>query len=108
MRFFFLMIRRPPRSTLFPYTTLFRSPRPELQDRADLVGAARIGAPELARGIEGVLERRAVDHEEAEELLLGFGERPVDDERRGAAPAPRGGGGGAGTRPPPPHPPAPL
>src|SRR3712207_7462933 len=27
--FFFLMIRRPPRSTLFPYTTLFRS---EVQD----------------------------------------------------------------------------
>src|SRR3712207_8968687 len=25
VRFFFLMIRRPPRSTLFPYTTLFRS-----------------------------------------------------------------------------------
>src|SRR3954465_16094721 len=34
--FFFLMIRRPPRSTLFPYTTLFRSrpagdPRPQFQ-----------------------------------------------------------------------------
>src|SRR3712207_8177315 len=29
--FFFLRIRRPPRSTLFPYTTLFRSPAgPEL------------------------------------------------------------------------------
>src|SRR5437764_14699970 len=27
--FFFLMIRRPPRSTLFPYTTLFRSVREE-------------------------------------------------------------------------------
>src|SRR3712207_8432160 len=27
--FFFLMIRRPPRSTLFPYTTLFRSTEPE-------------------------------------------------------------------------------
>src|SRR3989454_4777605 len=27
--FFFLMIRRPPRSTLFPYTTLFRSRPPE-------------------------------------------------------------------------------
>src|SRR2546426_11134460 len=27
--FFFLMIRRPPRSTLFPYTTLFRSPEAE-------------------------------------------------------------------------------
>src|ERR1035437_10466583 len=26
---FFLMIRRPPRSTLFPYTTLFRSVTPE-------------------------------------------------------------------------------
>src|SRR5215213_10400476 len=26
--FFFLMIRRPPRSTLFPYTTLFRTPPP--------------------------------------------------------------------------------
>src|SRR6266446_10083212 len=34
--FFFLMIRRPPRSTLFPYTTLFRSkfrPRHELAER---------------------------------------------------------------------------
>src|SRR2546425_3440915 len=28
--FFFLMIRRPPRSTLFPYTTLFRSLVPQL------------------------------------------------------------------------------
>src|SRR3712207_9411681 len=28
--FFFLMIRRPPRSTLFPYTTLFRSEGPEV------------------------------------------------------------------------------
>src|SRR5690242_21717249 len=27
--FFFLMIRRPPRSTLFPYTTLFRSAQAE-------------------------------------------------------------------------------
>src|SRR2546430_15523911 len=29
--FFFLMIRRPPRSTLFPYTTLFRSHLPSGQ-----------------------------------------------------------------------------
>src|SRR5256884_4443770 len=29
--FFFLMIRRPPRSTLFPYTTLFRSRHQELR-----------------------------------------------------------------------------
>src|SRR2546427_6424263 len=31
---FFLMIRRPPRSTLFPYTTLFRSSVPALQPEA--------------------------------------------------------------------------
>src|SRR5882672_12788393 len=39
--FFFLMIRRPPRSTLFPYTTLFRSPlrRLEEAERADRLGA---------------------------------------------------------------------
>src|SRR5438105_7233852 len=28
--FFFLMIRRPPRSTLFPYTTIFRSPKRDI------------------------------------------------------------------------------
>src|SRR2546430_13590411 len=33
MYFFFLMIRRPPRSTLFPYTTLFRSHAPQPTDR---------------------------------------------------------------------------
>src|ERR1039458_10797855 len=32
--FFFLMIRRPPRSTLFPYTTLFRSPADVIQHAA--------------------------------------------------------------------------
>src|ERR1039457_7570386 len=31
--FFFLMIQRPPRSTLFPYTTLFRSASSRLRDR---------------------------------------------------------------------------
>src|SRR5574340_1433980 len=35
--FFFLMIRRPPRSTLFPYTTLFRSHRFRRFDVHDLV-----------------------------------------------------------------------
>src|SRR5439155_24777029 len=34
--FFFLMIRRPPRSTLFPYTTLFRSPVPSPRSRTGL------------------------------------------------------------------------
>src|SRR2546422_3932492 len=35
--FFFLMIRRPPRSTLFPYTTLFRSVLRFVPRRGDLL-----------------------------------------------------------------------
>src|SRR5215211_8769855 len=42
--FFFLMIRRPPRSTLFPYTTLFRSRR-----CAGSCSRARPAAPSPAR-----------------------------------------------------------
>src|SRR2546430_3381205 len=52
--FFFLMIRRPPRSTLFPYTTLFRS-LVELQStrRNDASGEAS------ERGTYGEMEREA-------------------------------------------------
>src|SRR2546425_9078616 len=41
--FFFLMIRRPPRSTLFPYTTLFRSGRCGVR-RADCAARSRARA----------------------------------------------------------------
>src|SRR3712207_8824624 len=55
--FFFLMIRRPPRSTLFPYTTLFRSRR----DRsAQVVGhrlAQRDEADRLALDLGDPLHR---------------------------------------------------
>src|SRR2546430_12965059 len=44
--FFFLMIRRPPRSTLFPYTTLFRSSR------------RRLRAPKNLRGRDGLESAR--------------------------------------------------
>src|SRR3712207_8182227 len=40
---FFLRIRRPPRSTLFPYTTLFRAA--DERRRIELVGAERRRAP---------------------------------------------------------------
>src|SRR5690348_18420067 len=46
--FFFLMIRRPPRSTLFPYTTLFRSGRGRRRRRAG--APARAAAPAPSRG----------------------------------------------------------
>src|SRR3712207_6900706 len=46
--FFFLMIRRPPRSTLFPYTTLFRSPgRGVHPDRDVAVEDTVLGPPAL-------------------------------------------------------------
>src|SRR3712207_7551702 len=52
------MIRRPPRSTLFPYTTLFRSrdrdPRPE-DDRADLGHLVVVRLHPVGRG--AVLDR---------------------------------------------------
>src|SRR2546426_12349997 len=46
------MIRRPPRSTLFPYTTLFRSPQPERRRRRLLVPL---------RHLEGTQDRHALD-----------------------------------------------
>src|SRR2546427_7459884 len=45
LSFFFLMIRRPPRSTLFPYTTLFRSPAHGQGDQ-DPAGARSPLSPE--------------------------------------------------------------
>src|SRR3712207_7757937 len=57
------MIRRPPRSTLFPYTTLFRSGGPHGDDRGDEVDRAQDGAqaghveahdPQVAAGARGV------------------------------------------------------
>src|SRR3712207_8179598 len=48
MYFFFLMIRRPPRSTLFPYTTLFRSLVQGVVDGELVVAPLRLGAPAVA------------------------------------------------------------
>src|SRR2546421_6502775 len=47
--FFFLMIRRPPRSTLFPYTTLFRS-RPQLRHDRGAESACRSGRGQAEDG----------------------------------------------------------
>src|SRR5438309_7873309 len=44
--FFFLMIRRPPRSTLFPYTTLFRSV--EHRDAVGELGRVMVGHEKAA------------------------------------------------------------
>src|SRR5436853_5104188 len=47
--FFFLMIRRPPRSTLFPYTTLFRSRMERLACRERGIGRGIVGDAPLDR-----------------------------------------------------------
>src|SRR2546422_10676947 len=54
--FFFLMIRRPPRSTLFPYTTLFRSRRQRFEGIDEL---------RTAVGVAGVVERVDAHHDVA-------------------------------------------
>src|SRR4051812_49652014 len=55
--FFFLMIRRPPRSTLFPYTTLFRSMGRGLSFDGAVDGAQAFGGEhELARSEEHTSE----------------------------------------------------
>src|SRR5256886_17206419 len=66
--FFFLMIRRPPRSTLFPYTTLFRSK----QDARDA------GPGPAVHADQHILQNR---HVIEEALVL---ERAGDAERRDA------------------------
>src|SRR5438034_8051591 len=53
--FFFLMIRRPPRSTLFPYTTLFRSPR-RARPRRGGRRPASLGRDDLVRSEEHTSE----------------------------------------------------
>src|SRR2546430_11757600 len=55
--FFFLMIRRPPRSTLFPYTTLFRSDRmPGCCTLQMVVGECHVRPSSLARSEEHTSE----------------------------------------------------
>src|SRR2546430_9916789 len=55
--FFFLMIRRPPRSTLFPYTTLFRSPSARTSRRACAPPAAPAAGTIAARAPVSYLPR---------------------------------------------------
>src|ERR1043166_2163774 len=74
--FFFLMIRRPPRSTLFPYTTLFRSGR-----------AVCAGVRGIAR--KSILWRRSG----FPDVLCAGADRPATSPGRlpGALPPDRGG-----------------
>src|SRR3989441_8009514 len=61
------MIRRPPRSTLFPYTTLFRSGRPEVRVGRDVAN----GEVEGEEGVHQEREARGDQGEDTERRVLG-------------------------------------
>src|SRR3712207_7868310 len=74
--FFFLMIRRPPRSTLFPYTTLFRS-----GTNIDLI-EDRVLIPEgwLSHGlVYGYLHRRWIFRSENKDAKQGRSEEHTSE-----------------------------
>src|SRR5256886_4306203 len=63
--FFFLMIRRPPRSTLFPYTTLFRSQRNGAPRQGHARLAQHLAATQVhgqGRGCRVVFHCRSEEH----------------------------------------------
>src|SRR2546430_6533852 len=70
--FFFLMIRRPPRSTLFPYTTLFRS----------------LGTPDV-RACSGTPPHSSCARADPRSTNPAPGDPPPDRARSVAAPSPR-------------------
>src|SRR5579885_3882663 len=74
--FFFLMIRRPPRSTLFPYTTLFRSRGARVEGEEEVVNEVRRPA-ELARHGLRLRRHRHLREEERAVLVAVAGVAPV-------------------------------
>src|SRR2546422_7842346 len=83
--FFFLMIRRPPRSTLFPYTTLFRARR---------VASDQLGAPEELGEKISVPPKPAEEHTaQGQRERPGKKVAPPVDQSRGELPGAEAGGG---------------
>src|SRR2546426_2189114 len=66
------MIRRPPRSTLFPYTTLFRSPCQALVEAVDQVAPVAV---EPALGLHEVEKQHPRQRGEREGVALGAAAR---------------------------------
>src|SRR3712207_8282303 len=78
------MIRRPPRSTLFPYTTLFRSPRRSCAPPRPPGGEPTVSTvPVAGQWGKGVAPPRGGDGAGPP------GDRPAQDDRRGGTARPR-------------------
>src|SRR3989454_11610781 len=80
MRFFFLMIRRPPRSTLFPYTTLFQP--------LYLAASEQGALPELRRVIVAYGNQIAMEPTLQQSLARIFGGHAPSPARAAGAPPP--------------------
>src|SRR3712207_8090731 len=77
------MIRRPPRSTLFPYTTLFRSDRAELRVGTLPVGRTRSArSPFSASGLERYWHPPCVVGATAQDRDPGVGRMRRDADRK--------------------------
>src|SRR3712207_7529826 len=75
---FFLMIRRPPRSTLFPYTTLFRSDRGQGDLKGDQPAHRVLGEQRSGEGVELVEGGEAVGPDREDQVR--DAEHPEDEE----------------------------
>src|SRR5256886_1879867 len=86
--FFFLMIRRPPRSTLFPYTTLFRSTfAPETAALIKESGLPTVTKPFDFAELERVIRQVAGDAERRRPMASAWAGRPGPRRRLRAAAA---------------------
>ena len=75
------MIRRPPRSTLFPYTTLFRSNQAILQSTIEL--AHRLDLKVVAEGVENQAEQNLLSQYDCDYLQGYWVGRPMPPEAMG-------------------------
>src|SRR3712207_7717864 len=78
------MIRRPPRSTLLPYTTLFRSNHPPAVDDDDALAGLRDLGQDVRAEHDSVIAREAADQIPRLDDLLGIeaGRRLVEEDRK--------------------------
>src|SRR2546427_6884606 len=77
------MIRRPPRSTLFPYTTLFRSARGAPADEGQLVADLHEGGPDVVEELDLHHRLETADgHPDRASHDVGLRERGVEDPVR--------------------------
>src|SRR3712207_8308432 len=76
------MIRRPPRSTLFPYTTLFRSAAGELKEFApDVIARARDVKAPVADRLQAIRTLASLKTPEAQKELAALGSERKEDRK---------------------------